>query len=111
MTSEAERYLVALKVLGLSPLDAGRWLGVSPDEARQYAVDGPSGAAARAVEMAVSLVGIDRWDVRGGPYEDVDPDGRWMLCADVLSAIHLPPVTQPNPPKPVHDITPPEPTP
>lgn len=46
-------YRAALATLGLSQLAAGRWLGVSPRTAQNYATDGPSGPAARAIQMAL----------------------------------------------------------
>lgn len=48
-------YRTALATLGLSQLAAGRWLGVSNKTAQRYATTGPSGAAARAVGLAVAL--------------------------------------------------------
>lgn len=36
-TMTAEQYNLALQVLGLSQLAAGRWLGVSPRTSRRYA--------------------------------------------------------------------------
>lgn len=73
-------YRAALATLGLSQLAAGRWLGVSPKTAQNYATKGPSGPAARAVGMAVALMGLERmdFDIRG-------PRGGWIdetLCAD-----------------------------
>lgn len=46
-------YRAALATLGLSQLAAGRWLGVSPKTAQNYASKGPSGPAARAIRMAL----------------------------------------------------------
>jgi hypothetical protein len=46
-------YRKALEALGLSQLAAGRWLGVSPKTAQNYATKGPSGPAARAIQMAL----------------------------------------------------------
>ena len=46
-------YRAALAALGLSQLAAGRWLGVSPKTAQNYASKGPSGPAAVAVRMAL----------------------------------------------------------
>lgn len=46
-------YRVALSTLGLSQLAAGRWLGVSPKTAQNYASRGPSGPAAVAIRMAL----------------------------------------------------------
>lgn len=51
-------YRAALSTLGLSQLAAGRWLGVSPKTAQNYATVGPSGPAARAIRMAVKY-GLD----------------------------------------------------
>lgn len=53
MTPEA--YRTALDTLGLSQLAAGRWLGVSPKTAQNYATVGPSGPAARAILMLLDL--------------------------------------------------------
>jgi hypothetical protein len=49
----ALEYRAALEALGLSQLAAGRWLGVSPKTAQNYATRGPSGPAARAIQMAL----------------------------------------------------------
>ena len=48
-------YRAALSTLGLSQLAAGRWLGVSNRTAQNYAVKGPSGAAAKAIEGALKF--------------------------------------------------------
>ena len=59
-------YRTALATLGLSHLAAGRWLGVSNKTAQRYATTGPSGAAARAVGMAVAVKGLAAWHTPGG---------------------------------------------
>ena len=46
-------YRTALTTLGLSQLAAGRWLGVSPKTAQNYATRGPSGPAAVAIRLAL----------------------------------------------------------
>lgn len=46
-------YRAALTTLGLSQLAAGRWLGVSPKTAQNYATRGPSAPASVAVRMAL----------------------------------------------------------
>lgn len=51
-------YRTSLATLGLSQLAAGRWLGVSNKTAQRYAVDGPTGPAARAIRMALKY-GLD----------------------------------------------------
>lgn len=48
-------YRAALATLGLSQLAAGRWLGVSPKTAQNYASKGPSGPAAVAIRMALMI--------------------------------------------------------
>jgi len=48
-------YRAALSTLGLSIAAAGRWLGVSPKTAQNYATTGPSGPAARAVMLALEM--------------------------------------------------------
>lgn len=50
----AQTYRTALTTLGLSQLAAGRWLGVSPKTAQNYATKGPSGPAAVAIRMALA---------------------------------------------------------
>ena len=50
-----QEYRAALAALGLSQLAAGRWLGVSPKTAQNYATVGPSGPAARAVVMLLDM--------------------------------------------------------
>lgn len=51
-------YRAALATLGLSQLAAGRWLGVSPKTAQNYARFGPSAPAAVAVRYALKY-GVD----------------------------------------------------
>lgn len=46
-------YRAALETLGLTQLAAGRWLGVCPKTAQNYASKGPSGPAARAIRHAL----------------------------------------------------------
>lgn len=46
-------YKSALATLGLTQKAAGEWLGVSEKTAKRYATTGPSGPAARAIEMLV----------------------------------------------------------
>ena len=46
-------YRTALTTLGLSQLAAGRWLGVSPKTAQNYAAKGPSNPAALVVKYAL----------------------------------------------------------
>ena len=46
-------YRTAIASLGLSQQAAGRWLGVSPKTAQNYAKLGPSGPAAVAIRMAM----------------------------------------------------------
>jgi hypothetical protein len=46
-------YRAALDKLGLSQLAAGRWLGVSPKTAQNYATKGPSGPASVAIRLAL----------------------------------------------------------
>lgn len=49
----ADEYRTAIATLGLSQLAAGRWLGVSPKTAQNYASKGPSAPAAKAIEGAL----------------------------------------------------------
>lgn len=51
-------YRAAIATLGLSQLSAGRWLGVSPKTAQNYARTGPSGPAAVAIRLALKY-GLD----------------------------------------------------
>lgn len=48
-------YRTAISTLGLSQLAAGKWLGVSPKTAQNYAIKGPSGPAAVAVRLALEI--------------------------------------------------------
>ena len=84
-----EEYRAAIATLGLSQLAAGRWLGVSPKTAQNYASKGPSGPAAVAVKMALAYRGLDRYGV--------DPQGsftsglgRYVRHSDLTAAIGLP---------------------
>lgn len=58
-------YRAALSTLGLSQLAAGRWLNVSPKTAQNYAKNGPSGPAARAVGLALDLERARAWGFIG----------------------------------------------
>jgi predicted transcriptional regulator len=51
----ADQYRAALTELGLSQLAAGRWLGVSKRTAQNYATEGPSPPAARAIRTIMML--------------------------------------------------------
>lgn len=86
-------YRTALATLGLSQLAAGRWLGVSNKTAQRYATTGPSGAAARAVGMAVALKGLERFEnlSDGGmlPMGALD-EGEWVRHDHLSSVIGLP---------------------
>jgi hypothetical protein len=48
-------YRAAIAELGLSQLAAGRWLGVSEKTAKNYAKDGPSAPAARAIKLLLDM--------------------------------------------------------
>lgn len=82
-------YRTALATLGLSQLAAGRWLGVSNKTAQRYATTGPSGAAARAVGLAVALTQAERWD-RTDVRMTRAYAGSWLSRSDVSAAIDLP---------------------
>lgn len=53
-------YRAALSTLGLSQQAAGRWLGVSPKTAQNYATKGPSGPAAKAINLLLRMNPKDR---------------------------------------------------
>lgn len=59
-------YRTAIETLGLSQLAAGRWLGVSPKTAQNYASKGPSRPAAVAIRMAL------KHGIKGGEANDHD---------------------------------------
>lgn len=48
-------YRTAIASLGLSQLAAGRWLGVSPKTAQNYATKGPSAPVAKAIQGALKF--------------------------------------------------------
>ena len=50
-----EEYRAALKTLGLTQVGAGRLMGVSARTAQTYAAEGPSGPAAFAVRLLLSM--------------------------------------------------------
>jgi hypothetical protein len=56
----ADEYRAALESLDLSINAAGRWLGVSEKTGKNYAKDGPSPPAARAVQMLLGMKPADR---------------------------------------------------
>lgn len=83
----AAEYRTAIATLGLSQLAAGRWLGVSNKTAQRYATTGPSGAAARAVEMAATLMGLKPIAVSYDKWPAYDP---LVRVSDVSAALDLP---------------------
>lgn len=87
---DGAQYRTALATLGLSQLAAGRWLGVSNKTAQRYATTGPSGAAARAVGMAVALRGMERWDYGWSGMSRSPALGDYLDRDDVLAALDLP---------------------
>lgn len=78
-------YRTALATLGLSQLAAGRWLGVSNKTAQRYATTGPSGAAARAVGMAVAIKTAPRYGEPQPPHVI----GSYINGFDLMSAVGL----------------------
>lgn len=56
----ANQYRESLARLGLSQVGAAPVLGVSPRTAQRYAEDGPSGPAARLVELLLSRPEAER---------------------------------------------------
>lgn len=56
-----DEYRAALSTLGMSQLAAGRWLGVSPKTAQNYASKGPSNPAALAMKYALKY-GVENHD-------------------------------------------------
>lgn len=73
----ANEYRAALESLGLSINAAGRWLGVSEKTGKNYAKDGPSPPAARAVQMLISMKPADRKKalLRGEPLTNTEDNG------------------------------------
>jgi len=51
----ARQYLDAIGKLGLSQQAAGRWLGVSPRTAQNYAAKGPPEPAAKLIRLVLRL--------------------------------------------------------
>jgi len=49
----AVEYRTAIASLGLSQLAAGRWLGVSPKTAQNYASKGPNAPVAKLLAYAI----------------------------------------------------------
>jgi hypothetical protein len=66
-------YRTALSTLGLSQLAAGRWLNVSPKTAQNYASKGPSGPAAVAIRMALTIKA--KAEMYEAKRDDADPFG------------------------------------
>lgn len=58
-----KQYLAAIEKLGLNQLAAGRWLGVSPRTAQNYAAKGPPEPVAKLLRLVIRLK-IDLDDVR-----------------------------------------------
>jgi pentatricopeptide repeat protein len=59
----AKQYKAAIQKLGLSQQAAGRWLGVSPRTAANYAAKGPPEMAAKLLRLMLRL-GLSPDDVR-----------------------------------------------
>ncbi len=55
-----DHYRTALKALGLTQVGAGKLLGVSARTAQTYAAEGPSGPAAFAIRLLLSMSEADR---------------------------------------------------
>lgn len=55
-----DEYRAALQALGLTQVAAGRLLGVSARTAQEYAIKGPSGPAAFAMRLLLSLPAKER---------------------------------------------------
>lgn len=53
-----QEYKDALTRLGWTQIAAGNWLGVSPRTAQNYATRGPSGPAAKAIQMLLDQRGV-----------------------------------------------------
>jgi len=56
----ADDYRAALKALGLTQVGAGKLLSVSARTAQTYAAEGPSGPAAFAIRLLLSMSDKDR---------------------------------------------------
>jgi hypothetical protein len=54
-TMTAKQYLAAIEKLGLSQLAAGRFLGVAPRTAQNYAAKGPPEPVAKLLRLMVRL--------------------------------------------------------
>lgn len=82
-------YTTALTTLNLTNDQAAIWLGVGRSTAFRYATKGPSGPAARAVGMAVSIAGLKRMRENdwGGIY---DANGPYVSHSDLTAAVGLP---------------------
>ena len=50
-----KQYLKAIEKLGLSQLAAGRWLGVAPRTAQNYAAKGPPAPVAKLLRLVIRL--------------------------------------------------------
>lgn len=59
----AKQYLAAIKKLGMGPTAAGRFLGVSPRTAANYAAKGPPEPVAKLLRIMVRL-GLKPDDVK-----------------------------------------------
>jgi len=86
MTSE--QYTTALSTLSLTPDHAAEWLGIGRSTAYRYLKEGAPGPVARALDLALHIA--------RHPH---------IVHPGII------PGTQPNLAQPVHDLTPPEPTP
>lgn len=59
----AKQYLAAIEKLGLNQQAAGRWLGVSPRTAQNYAAKGPPEPVAKLIRLVIRLK-LDPADVQ-----------------------------------------------
>lgn len=91
-------YLSALHTLGLTPETAAPWLGVGRSTAYRYAQTGPIEPAARMIEMAVRVRGLERYDVwtdaddafnQGEDRAEPSWAGDWVRHSDLTAAVGL----------------------
>lgn len=87
-------YRSTLTTLGLTPDQAGEWLGIGRSTAWRYLKEGAPGPVARALGVAVGVVTADRWEVYsdrdGDAQVDYDKNGDWVSHSDLTAALDLP---------------------
>ena len=76
----ADQYREALNALGLTQRGAAKWMGTSLKTQTNYASKGPSGPAAKALEIVLAIKALDKLETDADGYLAV----RWAYVSSLL---------------------------